>query len=114
MKYLHDDESSSFETLRAAGYAAYAGADLGEVLVTCRQIPEGDEEARSAQWAAPAARIERTAGTRWLPATASAPGRRCCARPTTTGPPTSTAARIPPPTPSRSNPCSPGLGRTER
>jgi pimeloyl-ACP methyl ester carboxylesterase len=59
MKFLYDDESFSFEALRAAGYAAYAGADLGEVLVTCRQIPEGDEEAWSAQWAATAARIEQ-------------------------------------------------------
>ncbi|MEU6554229.1 alpha/beta fold hydrolase [Streptomyces sp. NPDC046915] len=59
MKFLYDDESFSFEALRAAGYAPYAGADLGEVLVTCRQIPEGDEEAWSAQWAATAARIER-------------------------------------------------------
>ncbi|MGW7695147.1 dipeptidyl aminopeptidase, partial [Streptomyces asiaticus] len=59
MKFLYDDESFSFEALRSAGYAAYGGADLGEVLVTCRQIPEGDEEAWSAQWAATAARIER-------------------------------------------------------
>ncbi|MFF7981771.1 alpha/beta hydrolase family protein [Streptomyces sp. NPDC007901] len=59
MKFLYDDESFSFEALRAAGYAAYAGADLGEVLVTCRQIPEGDEEASSTRWAATAARIER-------------------------------------------------------
>jgi pimeloyl-ACP methyl ester carboxylesterase len=59
MKFLYDDESFSFEALRAAGYAGYGGADLGEVLVTCRQIPEGDEEAWSAQWAATAARIER-------------------------------------------------------
>ncbi|WP_432046402.1 alpha/beta hydrolase family protein [Streptomyces asiaticus] len=59
MKFLYDDESFSFEALRSAGYAVYGGADLGEVLVTCRQIPEGDEEAWSAQWAATAARIER-------------------------------------------------------
>jgi alpha-beta hydrolase superfamily lysophospholipase len=58
MKFLFDDPSFSFEALRAAGYIAYAGADLGEVLVTCRQIPEGDEEAWSTQWAATAARIE--------------------------------------------------------
>ena len=49
MKFLYDDESFSFEALRAAGYAAYNGADLGEVLVTCRQIPEGNETAWSAQ-----------------------------------------------------------------
>ena len=59
MKFLYSDESFSFEALRATGYAAYGGADLGEVLVTCRQIPEGDEEAWSARWAATAARIER-------------------------------------------------------
>ncbi len=37
MKFLFDDESFSFEALRAAGYADYGGAELGEVLVTCRQ-----------------------------------------------------------------------------
>ncbi|MDQ0771839.1 pimeloyl-ACP methyl ester carboxylesterase [Streptomyces aurantiacus] len=58
MKFLYDDESFSFEALRAAGYAAYSGADLGEVLVTCRRIPEGDEDAWSAEWAATAARVE--------------------------------------------------------
>ena len=35
MKFLFDDESFSFEALRAAGYASGSGADLGEVLVTC-------------------------------------------------------------------------------
>ncbi len=59
MKFLFDDESFSFEALRAAGYATYGGAELGEVLVTCRRIPEGDEEAWSSQWAATAARVER-------------------------------------------------------
>jgi pimeloyl-ACP methyl ester carboxylesterase len=59
MKFIYDDESFSYEALRAAGYAGYSGADLGEVLVTCRQIPEGDEDAWSAQWAATAARVER-------------------------------------------------------
>ena len=59
MKFLYDDESFSFEALRAAGYATYGGAELGEVLVTVRQIPEGDEEAWSSRWAATAARVER-------------------------------------------------------
>lgn len=58
MKFLFDDESQSFEALRAAGYAYASGADLGEVIVTCRNIPEGDDEAWPAQWAATAARIE--------------------------------------------------------
>jgi pimeloyl-ACP methyl ester carboxylesterase len=59
MKFLYDDESFSFEALRAAGYATYAGAELGEVLVTCRAIPEGDEEAWTLRWAATAERVER-------------------------------------------------------
>lgn len=59
MKFLYENESFSFEALRAAGYATYGGAELGEVLVTCRQIPEGDEDAWSTQWAATAARVER-------------------------------------------------------
>ena len=58
MKFLYDDESFSFEALRAAGYATYGGAELGEVLVTCRRIPEGDEQAWSTEWAATAARVE--------------------------------------------------------
>jgi hypothetical protein len=39
MKFLFENESFSFETLRTAGYAAYGGADLGEVLVTAVAIP---------------------------------------------------------------------------
>ena len=34
VKFLFDDDSFSFETLRAAGFAMYGGSDLGEVLVT--------------------------------------------------------------------------------
>jgi hypothetical protein len=36
MKFLFRYESFSFELLRETGYANYAGADLGEVLVTVR------------------------------------------------------------------------------
>ena len=43
MKFLFDDESFSFEALRTAGFAAYGGADLGEVLTTASHIGEGDE-----------------------------------------------------------------------
>ena len=43
MKFLFDNESFSFETLRTAGFAAYGGADLGEVLATASHIGEGDE-----------------------------------------------------------------------
>ena len=57
MKFLFDDESFSFEALRAAGYASGSGADLGEVLVTCANIPDGDEEAWCREWGALADRI---------------------------------------------------------
>lgn len=58
MKFLFDDESFSFETLRAAGYANAGGADLGEILVTARAIPEGDEAAWHREWKATAQRVE--------------------------------------------------------
>ncbi|CAN5402715.1 alpha/beta fold hydrolase [soil metagenome] len=61
MKFLFDDESFSFETLRAAGFANYGGADLGEVLVTTRAIPEGDEVAWHREWKATAQRVESLA-----------------------------------------------------
>lgn len=63
MLFLFDNESFSFEALRAAGYATYAGAELGEVLVTCRAIPEGDEDAWSRQWARTAERVEEIGRT---------------------------------------------------
>lgn len=58
MKFLFDDESFSFEALRAAGFANYGGADLGEILVTGRAIPEGDETAWHREWKATAERAE--------------------------------------------------------
>src|SRR5882757_6801238 len=58
MKFLFDDESFSFEALRAAGFANYGGADLGEILVTARAIPDGDEAAWHREWKATAQRVE--------------------------------------------------------
>src|SRR5438552_18657142 len=57
MKFLFDDESFSFETLRTAGFAAYGGADLGEVLTTARHIGEGDEASWHRAWKATAQRV---------------------------------------------------------
>ncbi len=59
MKFLFEDESFSFETLRITGFANYGGADLGEVIVTARAIPEGDEAAWLKQWEATADRVAR-------------------------------------------------------
>ncbi|MEV0195198.1 alpha/beta fold hydrolase [Nonomuraea sp. NPDC050691] len=57
MKFLFEDESFSFETLRSACFAGYGGADLGEVIVTARAIPDGDEDAWYREWRATAARV---------------------------------------------------------
>lgn len=57
MKFLFENESFSFETLRTAGFANFGGADLGEVIVTANAIPEGDEDAWLTQWEATAARV---------------------------------------------------------
>jgi hypothetical protein len=54
---LFNDQSFSFETLRALAYAPYGGADIGEITSTAGQIPDGDETAWYAQWRALAERI---------------------------------------------------------
>ena len=58
MKFLFDDTSFSFEALRAAGFANYSGADLGEVLATAQAIPDGDEDSWHREWKATAERVE--------------------------------------------------------
>jgi pimeloyl-ACP methyl ester carboxylesterase len=57
VKFLFDNESFSFETLRTAGFAAYGGADLGEVLATASDIGEGDEAGWHQAWKATAQRV---------------------------------------------------------
>ncbi|RJO75258.1 alpha/beta fold hydrolase [Nocardia panacis] len=59
MKFLFDDESFSFETLRAAGFACYGGAELGEVLATAARIPNGDTEAWLREWRATAEHVHQ-------------------------------------------------------
>lgn len=59
MEFIFQDEAFKFETLRAAGFAADAGADIGEVIVTTSRIPEGDEDAWTAAWTATADRTAR-------------------------------------------------------
>jgi hypothetical protein len=39
MRFLFNDASFSFETLRTTGFAAYGGADLGKVITTASHIP---------------------------------------------------------------------------
>jgi len=52
MTFLFNDQSFSFETLRALGYAPYSGADIGEVTSTASQIPDGDKTAWYSEWRA--------------------------------------------------------------
>jgi pimeloyl-ACP methyl ester carboxylesterase len=58
MKFLFDDESFSFEALRAACFANYGGADIGEVIATAGAIAEGDEVAWHREWKATAQRVD--------------------------------------------------------
>src|SRR6476620_2694488 len=57
MKFLFEDDTFSFETLRTTGFASYSGADLGEVLATAARITDGDEASWRREWAATAARV---------------------------------------------------------
>ncbi|MFE9411385.1 alpha/beta hydrolase family protein [Streptomyces sp. NPDC006704] len=61
MRFLYEDESFSYEALRAAGFANSGGADLGEVLATARNIPEGDEDAWLREWTKTAERVHAIA-----------------------------------------------------
>ena len=55
MKFLFENDTFSFETLRTTGFASYSGADLGEVLATAARITDGDEASWHREWAATAA-----------------------------------------------------------
>jgi pimeloyl-ACP methyl ester carboxylesterase len=59
MKFLFNDESFSFETLRGAGFSPDGGADLGEIIATASAIAEGDDESWHREWKATADRIAR-------------------------------------------------------
>jgi pimeloyl-ACP methyl ester carboxylesterase len=61
VRFLFDDESFSFETLRAAGFADYGGADLGEILSTVREIVDGDDASWHRAWKATAERVHAIA-----------------------------------------------------
>jgi hypothetical protein len=57
MKFLFEDDTFSFETLRTTGFANSFGADLGEVLATARQVTDGDQASWHRAWKATAARV---------------------------------------------------------
>ncbi|MER8187542.1 alpha/beta hydrolase [Kitasatospora sp. NPDC094015] len=76
---MFEDESFSFETLRAAGFATEGGADLGEVLATVRSVGEGDEDAWLREWKRTAERVHAI-GTRSLAAGHRVSGREALLR----------------------------------
>jgi pimeloyl-ACP methyl ester carboxylesterase len=57
MKFLFEDESFSFETLRGAGFTVDGAADVSEIVITASKIGEGDEVAWHREWKALAERI---------------------------------------------------------
>lgn len=64
MRFIFDsDESFSFETLRAVGYAVYGGADIGEVIVTAQRITAGDGDSWYREWRTLADRTAAIADT---------------------------------------------------
>jgi pimeloyl-ACP methyl ester carboxylesterase len=61
--FFPNDETFSYEALRAAGYSNYGGGDLGEIFNICARIRSGDEEAWLREWKAAAERAEQNAST---------------------------------------------------
>src|SRR5208282_2141174 len=57
MKFLFEDESFAFETLRGAGFTVDGAADISEIVITAARIGEGDEVAWHREWKALADRI---------------------------------------------------------
>src|SRR6266571_5801247 len=61
MRLVFEDQTFSFELLRALSYAPYGGADIGECLVTASHIREGDFESWHEQWSKTARRVHALA-----------------------------------------------------
>jgi dienelactone hydrolase len=59
MKLFYQDQAFSFELLRAASYAGYQGAEIGECLATAARIKEGDFEGWFVEWEKTAKRVEK-------------------------------------------------------
>ncbi len=60
MKLHFQDQAFSFELLRAATYAGYQGAEIGEALATAAKIKEGDFDSWYEEWKNTAERVEQT------------------------------------------------------
>jgi hypothetical protein len=98
MKFLFDDDTFSFETLRSTSFASYFGADLGEVLATADRIRDGDQGSWYREWRATAGRWPNWASARLLAGTGSPREKTCCGRRTTTAPRLTFCSTTPPTT----------------
>ncbi len=56
--YVFQDQSFSFQFLRALSASVYGGADFGECIETAKLIKEGDFESWTKEWTATAERIK--------------------------------------------------------
>ncbi|MED4750557.1 alpha/beta hydrolase family protein [Brevibacillus choshinensis] len=61
MRFVFEDQTFSFELLRAMSYAPYGGADIGECLSTANRIKEGDFDSWYTEWYKTAERIHSLA-----------------------------------------------------
>ncbi|QRG70341.1 alpha/beta hydrolase family protein [Brevibacillus choshinensis] len=61
MRIVFEDQTFSFELLRALSYAPYGGADIGECLTTAYRIKEGDFDSWYREWYRTAERIHSRA-----------------------------------------------------
>lgn len=61
MKFYFKDQAFSFELLRAATYAGYQGAEIGECLATVANIEEGNFDSWFLEWKKTADRTYKTA-----------------------------------------------------
>ena len=59
MRFMFRNQAFSFQALRAAGFAVYGGADLGEVIVTAQKVKGGDVASWHRSWKATAERVHK-------------------------------------------------------
>ena len=65
LSMFRNDAGFSYETLRAARYIPYDGADLGEIMSTASRIAEGDLESWHQEWLGTAERVHAAADNAW-------------------------------------------------
>src|SRR6476659_4074169 len=98
MKFLFENDTFSFETLRTTGFANYFGADLGEVLATAARITDGDQASWHREWRPPRRGWPNWASGPLPPGTGSQRGKTCCGRRTTTATRRPLCSTVPPTT----------------